>query len=88
MTLLRATIHVDGLAYQGEDIDRTYPSPGPAAGGFHTYTGEDINVLKFGESDPHVIEGHRNLASHIQTIMRRVQDGHVTATRIVIEIEN
>lgn len=88
MSLLKATIHVDGLAYQGEDPDATYPAPGPANGGWHTYIGEEVNVLKFTDGEPHLIESVVNLRSHLERIMRRIQDGHITADRIVIEIQN
>lgn len=85
MSLLTAHIYVDGAGYQGEDPDATYPSPGPQAGGLHTYTGEEVNKLRFGYQ-PIPIEGNRNLASHVQRILNRIKDGHLEAESIRIII--
>lgn len=83
--MIRAVIHVDGLAYQGEDPDRTYQTT-PQAGGFHAYTGGEVNALVFNNEPPMLIEGSRNLASHVQRILTRLQDGHMTAERISIRV--
>lgn len=83
--MTRAVIHVDGLAYQGEDPDRTYPAT-PQAGGLHAYTGDEVNALIFNDQPAMLIEGSRNLASHVQRILTRLQDGHITAERITIRV--
>lgn len=79
------TIHIDGLAYQGEAPDQEY-NPGHGGEIGQVFNQGNLNDLIIAEGDPIQIGGWINLRSHIDRIFRRMRAGRIKARKIVIEI--
>ena len=70
MALRAYTIWIDGRAYGGEDPDVLEDAPA-LHGGRYDSGPLTVNGIKVG-GEPYVIEGWRNLRSHLERIIRRL----------------
>jgi hypothetical protein len=79
------TIHIDGLAYQGEAVEEYETNIG--ADGWHVPNQGALNELVIGPGAPMQIKGWRNLSSEVARIVRRMSDGRIAPRQIVITVE-
>lgn len=87
--MIRATISVNGVAYSGIDYeaeDTRQISPAFRTGFHQTNAASGRDALLWG-GEPHVCEGYRNLASHLERVLRAVECGDVEARTITISVE-
>jgi len=83
----QARIYVDGLGYQGEDLEREDPRAPGLANGFASHNQGALDALKFGAT-PILIKSEGNIKSHLDRIMARLRNRTLDAKRIVIELED
>ena len=80
------TIHLDGLAYQGENLEVEYESKHGQEISSVSNQGA-FNDLIIGPGEPLRIYAPINLNSHMQRIFRRMRDHRITVRQIVINVE-
>lgn len=78
-------IYVDGLGYQGEDPENTYPC-NYGGEGWHVSNHHEKNILLFGET-PKEICGDINLKSHVDRILSVMRSGLINPKQIVINCQ-
>lgn len=83
MGLKEYTIWIDGLAYGGEDPEVVEEAPA-LAGGWYDTGPTTVNGIRIG-GEPYLIEGRRNLVSHLDRVLRRI--GELDPERIEIRRE-
>jgi hypothetical protein len=86
--MIRYVIYVDDVAYGGEDASGAAESDQYLAGfgkGWHHTPMDGADTLIWG-GDPYVIDGYRNLASHVERIMRRLAQGVLSMRTMRIEV--
>lgn len=77
-------IWVDSQAYRGES---EHAVPANVGGdGWHTHNHGHVAELCFAPGSPKIIHGSRNLRSHVERILRAVEDGRLPANNINIEV--
>lgn len=78
-------IRVNGLPYQGTDLGRSEMAmPRPAGWTGRAPSTRDV-VLVGSASDPATpIMGSRNLRSHVERILTRIEDGSISISEILI----
>lgn len=79
--MIEYTIKLNGQYYGGEDLDayEAKRTTGTLGGGWHNHTGSrQMNKLVW-EEEPYIIHGTRNLKSHLDRIMVRVEMGLLDA---------
>lgn len=79
------TLWVDGQPYGGES-DELEEAPA-ATGQWWTRAPETRNTLRIGNCEPHVMEGWRNLASHLERLVARHRSGSLPFAEITIRRE-
>ena len=80
------TIWLDGAAYCGEaEASERAPEGGPT-GAWRGVGPETVSSIAFG-GDAKRIEGHRNLGSHVERILRRARDGQLSFQEMTIRRE-
>jgi hypothetical protein len=81
-------IIVNGKYYAGESTESEQSDYG--GNGWHVNNHGSRNKLLFtdNESTTNIIEGRRNLRSHIDRIMSRIDDGTLKADEIIIKLIN
>lgn len=84
--MLKARISVNGMWYQGESND-TYDT-NVGGEGWHVPNHHELNELAFGDAPGKQLIGMRNLKSHIERVMRRINDGQLRATEVRIVIDS
>ena len=82
----QARIYVDGLAYQGEDLERDEARQPGLVNGFSSHNLGALSALKFGD-EAVVVSGQINIKSHLDRILTRVRNGTLDPKRIVIEFD-
>ncbi len=86
--MIRYAIYVDDVAYGGEDADGAGEDDqflaGFGSGWHHTPLDGADNLIWGGE--PYAIDGYRNLASHVERIMRRLAQGVLSMRVMRIEV--
>lgn len=77
-------IWVDSQAYRGES---EHAVPANVGGdGWQPHNHGVVAELVFAPSSPKIIHGNRNLRSHMERILRAVEDGRLPAKDIRIEV--
>lgn len=86
--MLRATIHLNGAAYQGVDPDGSEEArPALPTNSFHS-ANNGRDVLRWGNGAAHICVGPRNIQSHLARIMERISDGTLPPGQLVIDFND
>jgi hypothetical protein len=77
-------IYLDGLAYGGERAEGEGHAANVGAGGWHQANQGAVSTLIIGQGAPYQVRGRRNLASHLDRILRRMEMGLISPRRVEI----
>jgi len=80
-------IYVDDRGYQGESLDQDEPRQPGLVNGFQSNNFDRVSALQFGD-EAIVIQAEINIKSALDRIFARIRNKTLSATRIVIELED
>jgi len=69
--------------YQDESEETAEVDYGSSKG-FHSTNHDRMNLIKIGHGDAHIIEGDRNLLSHLEKIVTRIKAGLIDPFSITV----
>lgn len=82
MSLPCYVIYIDELAYMGEHADVTEDTPEPHVGAWQERR-QEVHPIQLG-GEARLIEGDRNLASHVERILTAKRHGRLEFHRLSI----